>query len=310
MNWIEATINTSPEEIDSLVEALVQMGIQGVSIEDEQDLKRFLEENKAYWDYIDESLQQRFQGVSCVKFYVINDADGKKALDGIEERLQKEVQRKTIRDENWEYTWREHYKPIEIGEHLVIVPEWERRIPENKTILRMNPGLAFGTGSHATTRMCLKLLEQMDLKEKKLLDAGFGSGILGLAALKMGCASVAGCDIDPNAVIAARENAALNAIDGGRLQVHVGNILTDQRLQRKLGTNYDIVVANIVADVILRLSDIVKNFMGQEAVFICSGIISNRSEEVEAALERNGLAISRHLQEEEWNCYQCTLEPV
>ena len=307
MNWIEATIDTKTEEIDSLCAALVQMGIQGLSIEDEQDLKRFLEENKAYWDYIDESLQQRFRGVSRVKFYVIEDADGKKALDAIEERLQKEIHRQVIQDENWEYTWREHYRPIEIGERLVIVPEWQTELPENKTVLRMNPGLAFGTGSHATTRMCLKLLEQANLREKRLLDAGFGSGILSLAALKMDCAFVAGCDIDPNAVIAARENAALNGIDETRLQVRVGNILSDRGLRKSLGSNYDMVVANIVADVILPLSEIVREFMKPDAAFICSGIIDNRAAEVEAALKRNGLTITQHLREEEWNCYQCVL---
>ena len=303
MQWIEATIETKSEEIEQLCTTLTELGVQGLSIEDEEDLKSFLEKNRQYWDYIDDSLSEKFKGVSRVKFYLIDDESGRANLKQIQQAINQEIRENRIDDQDWEYTWRENYQPIEIGNRLIIVPEWIEPTGQSRTVLRLDPGLAFGTGSHATTQMCLEILDGLDLREKKVLDLGFGSGILSIGALLLGAERAVGCDIDPNAVTAARENAALNNIPETQYKLRAGNILTDEGLRKSLDGEYDLVLANIVADVVIPLTDFVNRFRRKGGYFLCSGIIDGRTEETEAALKRNGFRILRHLHREEWNCY-------
>ena len=306
MRWIEATINTQREEIETICTQLEALGVQGLSIEDEEDLKRFLQENKQYWDYIDESLTKKFAGVSRVKFYLIDDIDGHQNLKRIQNEIYKEIKTTYVDDSDWNDTWKQNFQPIEIGEKLVILPEWitEIQVEADRIKLRLEPGMAFGTGNHPTTRMCLAMMQKLDLKEKRALDLGCGSGILSIAALLLGCNECAAIDIDSNAKTATMANASMNQIEG-ELKVSIGNILTDKQLQKNIGGNYDLVMANIVADVILSLSRSVRQYMRPEGWFICSGIIENRAEEVRRALRENGLEIMEALQEEEWCCYLC-----
>ena len=171
--------------------------------------------------------------------------------------------------------------------------------------MRLDPGIAFGTGSHATTRMCLEALEGVAAPGKCVLDLGCGSGILGIAALLLGCESMTGCDIDPKAPEAAARNAALNGIGEDRFSVCAGDLLSDEGMRRRLGTGYDIVFANIVADVIIPLSAFARRFLASGGVFICSGIIDFRRANVERALRRNGFEILREFREDEWSCFLC-----
>ena len=305
MRWIEAAVPTRPEEIDALCDRLAALGVEGVSIEDETDFHSFLENNRKFWDYVDEELAQRFAGASRVKFYLPDDEAGRAELERIRGALGCEIETSYMEDQDWENGWKQYYEPIPVGERLLVVPEWMEAEPEGRTILRLDPGIAFGTGSHATTRMCLEVLEGVAAPEKQVLDLGCGSGILGIAALLLGCARVQGCDIDPKAPEAAARNAALNGLGADRFSVCAGDVLSDEGMRRRLGADYDIVLANIVADVILPLSAFVRRFMAPDGVFICSGIIADRSSEVENALRRNGFEIVRHLCEEEWNCYLC-----
>ncbi len=305
MRWIEATIPTASEEIDMLCDRLAALGVDGISIEDEADFRNFLEQNQKYWDYVDDSLSQRFAGLSRVKFYLADDAEGRAALKNIRSALDREIVTQTMEDADWENNWKQYYAPIPVGERLLIVPAWIDTEDGDRTQLHLDPGLAFGTGSHATTRMCLEALESVAGPGKTALDLGCGSGILGIAALLLGCERVQGCDIDPKAPEAAVRNAALNGLGEERFRVFAGDVLSDEGMRRRLGTGYDIVLANIVADVILPLSGFVRRFMADHGVFICSGIIDGRSEEVERALRENGFAILRHLHEEDWNCYLC-----
>ena len=306
MRWIEASIGTKPEEIDGLCETLAALGVQGVSIEDENDLRDFLERNQKYWDYIDDTLTEKFRGVSRVKFYLVDDESGRTALKRIRDALGREITTAYVDDENWEYTWRQYYAPIEVGERLRIVPEWLDPELNGRKALRLDPGLAFGTGSHATTRLCLEIMDGLDLAGKRVLDLGFGSGILSIGAIVLGAESAAGCDVDPNAVTAARQNAALNGIGEDKLKVCAGNVLTDEGIRKGLGGGYDLVLANIVADVILPLTGFARRFMAADGRFLCSGIIENRTAEIEAALKRNGFAIVDHRRMEEWHCYLCS----
>ena len=171
--------------------------------------------------------------------------------------------------------------------------------------LRLDPGLMFGTGSHATTRMCLEALQNFELEGKRVLDLGCGSGILGIGALVLGAGSCVGCDIDPKAPDVVMDNAALNGIGADRLKVYAGDIIGDATLRRSLGSGYDIVLANIVSDVIIPLAPLVRPFMAQGAVFITSGIIDGRESDVATALRSAGFEIKKHLHEEEWHCYIC-----
>lgn len=303
MRWIEAAINTTSEEIDALCEKLSEYGIQGVSIEDEQDFQNFLEQNRQYWDYVDSDLEQRFRGLSRIKFYLTDDESGRKALREIQETLHREITDRIVDDADWENSWKSWYQPIPIGDRLLVLTDWMEADQTTRSVLRLTPGLAFGTGNHATTKMCLEVLDSLELDGKNVLDLGCGSGILGIAALLLGCKTVTGCDIDPNARTAAEGNAAMNHITNERFSLRIGNVLTDEGLQKSLGSGYDLVLANIVADVVIPISGFVRRFLKAEGYFLCSGIIDGRAEEVEAALRANGMTILRHLHEEEWNCY-------
>ena len=304
MRWIEVSIDTPQEEIDIRCEQLSAMGANGFVIENEADFRNFLETNRQYWDYVDTELEQRFAGVSRIKFYLQDDLNGNSALADIKARWP-EALTAFIEDSDWENNWKEYYHPIEIGEKLVVVPEWEE-IPEGgRSPLILDPGLIFGTGSHATTRMCLTALEQYAAGGKTVLDLGCGSGILGIGAVILGCSSSTGCDIDSKAPDVAAANAALNGIGSDRFTVYAGDILSDAGMKRRLGSGYDIVLANIVSDVIIPLSAMVCGFMKDQGVFICSGIIEGRQNDVRAAIEANGLEIIRALNEEEWHCFVC-----
>lgn len=305
MRWIEAAVATKSSEIDEVCAALERLGVEGMSIEDEEDFKQFLENNHKYWDYVDDELNDRFAGLSRVKFYLQDDRDGQTMLEHIRESLGREISVGYLEDADWENSWKDYYEPLPIGEKLMVVPEWMDAELNGRIALRLDPGIAFGTGSHATTRMCLEALEEYAGTGKKALDLGCGSGILGIGALLLGCDSVTGCDIDPKSPDAARMNAGLNGIGDENYKVCAGDVLSDEGMRRYLGTDYEIVLANIVADVIIPLSGFVRRFMAENGVFICSGIIDGRAEEVEKTLISNGFTVLRHLHEEEWHAFVC-----
>lgn len=305
MRWIEAAITTRSEEIDTLCEQLGSYDIGGICIEDEADFKRFLENNRQYWDYVDDELAAHYDGLSRIKFYVEDSEAGRALLEKIRAGLGREITTAAVDDADWENSWQQYYEPLEIGEKLLVVPEWQEAEPNGRTVLRLDPGIAFGTGSHPTTRMCLEALEHFAAPGKTALDLGCGSGILGIAALLLGCDRVLGCDVDPKSPDAAMANAALNGIGPDRLKLYAGDLLRDEGMRRELDGSYDIVLANIVADVIVALSAFVRRYLKPDGVFICSGIIDGRDEEVRTALEQAGLTVLDHLHEEEWHCFVC-----
>ena len=307
MDWIEVCVGAESGEIDALCEQLAALGAGGMVVEDEQDFQNFLETNRQYWDYVDEALENQFRGVSRVKFYLADDEDGRALLDAIRAALGRELTTSVVRDSDWENNWRQYYEPIDVGEKLVVVPEW-LDAPENGRVpLRLDPGLIFGTGSHPTTKMCLAALEGFSAAGRTVLDLGCGSGILAIGALLLGCERAVGCDIDPKAPEVAEANAALNGIGPDRFRVYAGDVLTDAGMQKSLGAGYDIVTANIVADVIIPLSAIVRRFLAPGGVFLTSGIIEGRQDEVRAAIEKNGFEVTNHRCEEEWHCFECVM---
>ena len=303
MEWIECTLKC-PGNTEELCNALAELGVGGMSVENEADFKDFLENNHQYWDYVDEELEQKFAGKSQVKFWLADDEDGRAVLSAVE-NAGYAVSTAMIRDEDWENNWKEFYQPIPIGERLMVVPEWMEAELDGRIALRLDPGLIFGTGSHATTRMCLEALEHMAAPGKKLLDLGCGSGILAIGGILLGCDSAVGCDIDPKAPDVAESNAALNGIYTDRFKVYAGDVLSDEGMRKFLGEGYDIVTANIVSDVIIPLSGFVRRFMKEGGELVVSGIIEGRQDEVVAAIEAAGFTITGSYCQEEWHCYSC-----
>ena len=302
--WLEVTLNTTAQELDALCDRLTANGAQGLVMEEEGEFRDFLEQNRQFWDYVDDALLERMRGVARVKFYVPDDPSGRAEMAAILRGIGEPDTVTPLREEDWAYSWQKYYRPMSVGKGLYIVPEWERKnpVPQGKTAVYLNPGLTFGTGSHPSTQLCLGLLEGRVQPGDRVLDLGCGSGILSIAALCLGAEKAVGVDIDPKAVDVAYENAALNGIGKDRYLVRAGDVLSDGGLVDELAGlgPYPVVLANIVSDVIIPLSAVVHRFLTPEGVFLSSGIIDTRADEVQAALERNGLVILERLERDGW----------
>ena len=307
MKYFECILDLPPGEIDLRCEELGALGVGGFVVESEEDFRSFLENNRQYWDYVDAELEDRFRGLSRLKFYLTDDAEGLAILDAVRSRFPS-VRQYTVEDSDWENNWRRYYAPIEVSEKLVVVPEWEAVPAGSRLPLRLDPGLTFGTGSHATTRLCLQALEEVAAPGKKVLDLGCGSGILGIGALILGCDTCLGVDVDPKSPDIAAENAALNSLGPDRIRFLAGDLLSDASLRRGLGSDYDIVLMNIVADVIIPFAPHVPSFLAPAGSFITSGIIEGRQDEVRHALEASGFRILRHTSEDDWHCFTAALK--
>lgn len=316
MEWLELKIDTSPSGLDAVTALLEQQGITGVIIDDEADFKDFLEHNRQYWDYVDEDLLREKAGVSRVTFYLERNEDALHIVAQVRiamSALKKEhpeygpmlLTIDNVADADWENNWKKFYKPMEIGERLLVVPQWEETKARGRVKLVLNPGLTFGTGSHATTRLCLQSLDKYIHGGERVLDLGCGSGILSIAALRLGAASAKAVDIDDKCLTVAYENAALNGIGKDRYTVLVGDVLSNGALREALGGGYDVVVANIVADVIMGLAPMVRQFLKPGGLFLCSGIIDTRAGEVADALRQNGWEIETTRSGEGWYSYAC-----
>jgi ribosomal protein L11 methyltransferase len=302
---------------------LISIGIDGVEIQDTQDMKKFLIENKNNWDYIDEALINNVEENCYIVFYLQDEIESEKQILSVKQGLNRlksistqidfgslALEQTNTNDEEWVNKWKEHYKPFEVGNKIVIKPFWEQYVNSKKIVFDINPGHVFGTGLHITTQMCIIRLEKYVNKNIEVLDLGCGSGILSIISLLLGAKSALAVDIDENAVNIAYENAGLNNIDKSIYTVVSGDILQDIKVKNLVcAKKYDIVVANIVADVIISFSGFVTNCIKQDGVFIACGIIKDRLQEVYEKLEQKGFIVVDTFFEQEWVCIVSKLKP-
>ncbi len=305
MAWLEITINTNSAEIETVAEQLTARGFSDLVIEDQQEYETFLDENRAYWDYIDEQLQQQLQGLSRIKLYIEDtDEASLSRLKSTADALGLTPEIAQMPETNWEESWKDSYPPVEIGEKLVILPYWLAQDYAGERLqVILDPGLTFGTGAHPTTQMVVAAMERTVKAGDRCLDLGSGSGILSLVALRLGAGCAVGVDIDPKAEDIARENAAYNQFSAPEFTALTGNVTEDHAIMQRLSAQkWDVVLVNIVADVIISLAPVLPHFLSEETTLICSGILDTRLDDVLDAMARAGLTITKTYAQEDWRC--------
>lgn len=304
MAWLEFTIETTPQSIDSAVTALSARGFSDLVIEDQSEFETFLEENRAYWDYIDEGLQKKLEGLSRIKLYLEDTDDhGRKRLDAAVKELGLTMTAAPLPETNWEESWKDNYPPQEIGDRIVVLPYWLAEESTDRLKVILDPGLTFGTGAHPSTQMVMEVMENAVKPGFHCLDLGSGSGILSIAALRLGAETAVGIDIDPKAEDIARENAAYNGFAAPAFTALTGNVTEDTALMDTLAAGwYDLVLVNIVADVIIGLAPVLPHFLNESSTLICSGILDTRLSDVLDALTAAGLTVTATKAKDDWRC--------
>lgn len=307
MEWIEVFVATSKMGLEPVEGVLYQCGLNGLMIHDEADFAEFLENPNREWDYVaDELVEEKQEQTTGITFFLRDNLYGREQLSQIKSALQSvketekeldlgslEVTMKNVAEEDWANNWKKYFKPFPVGDKIMIKPSWEELPAQtDKIILKIDPGHIFGTGTHETTQLCMELIEKYVKKDDMVLDIGCGSGILSIASLLLDAKEADAVDIDPNAIQIAYENSDRNDIDRSRYHVKAGNILEDKELQASYsGKKYDLVAANIVADVIIALTKQVPDYIKDGGVFLCSGIITERKEDVLEALKAANFAV-------------------
>ena len=312
MAWLEIKIDTLSSSIDTVAAALTAGGFEDLVFEDQQEFESFLDQNRAYWDYIDEDLQNKLQGLSCIKLYLEDtDTAGMDKLEALLAKLRADdslggltMAVQALEETNWEESWKDNYPPQEIGEKLVVLPYWLADADTNGRLpVILDPGLTFGTGAHPSTQMVIGAMETLVTPDTSCLDLGSGSGILSIAALRLGAKTAVGVDIDPKAEDIARENAAYNGFAAPEFTAMTGNVTADKKLMAALQQRqYDLVLVNIVADVIISLAPVLPHFLGQQSTLVCSGILDTRLQDVLTALQAAGLTVTTTYAKEDWRC--------
>lgn len=321
MEWTEVNIYTTTEGIELVCSKLTDIGVKGFAIRDAEDFKEFLENKNGQWDYIDKDLLGLTDCETCITVYIPSNDQGAEMLTAIKSMLSEmrandteklygrlEAELTSIREEDWANNWKQYFKPFKVGEKLVIKPSWEDYDnADNRVILEIDPASSFGTGKHHTTRLCLELLEKNLNKGDNLLDMGCGSGILSIGAMLLGAGSAVGVDIEENAAATALENAEKNHISPDVYKTYYGNILSDEKLASEIDRKYDIITANIVADVIIEMKDYFVRYLKKGGILIISGIIEERMDEVIAAVESAGFLNPEPYVKEGWAAVKFTL---
>ena len=304
MAWLEITLETAAHKCGAVANALTARGFADLVIEDQEEFETFLEENRAYWDYIDEDLQKKLQGLSRIKLYLEDtDQSSMARLEAAARELELPMTVSPLAETNWEESWKDNYPPQEIGQSLVVLPYWREDEETDRRKVILDPGLTFGTGAHPSTQMVMETMEDVVKPGVHCLDLGSGSGILSITALRLGAEKAVGIDIDPKAEDIARENAAYNGFTSPEFTALTGNVTEDKALMASLASEeYDLVLVNIVADVIIALAPVLPRFLTDKSTLICSGILDVRLEDVVSALDQAGLTVIQTREKEDWRC--------
>ena len=316
MEWIEVFVSTSQMGLEPVEGVLYECGLTGLMIHDENDFEEFLENPHRDWDYVaDELVEEKEQLVTGITFFVRDNLYGREQLAQIKSALaavkesEKELElgtleltMKNVQEEDWANNWKKYFKPFPVGEKIMIKPSWEELTEQtDKVVLKIDPGHIFGTGTHETTQLCMELIETYVKKDDLVLDIGCGSGILSIASLLLEAKEADAVDIDPNAINIAYENSDRNEIPREKYHVCAGNILEDEALHQKYsGKKYDMVEANIVADIIIALTKQVPDYIKDGGIFLSSGIITERKEDVLAALEAGNFKVEAIREKNGW----------
>lgn len=315
MNWFELTIETTSEATEAIGGVLVSLGINGWATVDSKDLQDFATAQKGLWDYIDEALIKSYTDSVFIKVYLPDNQQGNETVIALKSALnqlkaaEKEInlgslalKMNNVNEADWANNWKKYFKPIEIGKKLTIRPEWEEyNNKAGRTVLTIDPGSAFGTGSHATTKLCLEFLDELVKPGDEVLDVGTGSGILAVAAVLLGAEKAIGVDIDENSVNVAQQTAKLNNAEG-KTAFYQRDLVTGVTGQ------YDIITANIVADIILRLAPSVPGLLKSSGVFISSGIIDDRLADVKQGLIDAGFKVLQVKEQDGWAAIAAALD--
>lgn len=303
MDWTEIEVVVKNKYEDNIVGILYLFDIDGINIKDSRDYEDFARE-KPYWVVLEDDFEK--SEFITIKTYLKNDEELEDNLKVLKSRISEFEYEynekiilnvdKNVKTEDWANEWKKYYKPLRVGKHIVIKPTWENYdLREDDLLIELDPGMAFGTGTHETTSLCLEALEKTDLKDKTVFDIGSGSGILSVGALKLGAGKVEAVDIDILGVEATEFNAKLNNVSD-RIVVHHGDLV------EKLNSKADVIVANILAHILVRLLDNIKLFIKKDGIFIGSGIIEERYFEVEEALKKHNFEILEVNKNKDWVC--------
>ncbi len=320
MDWIRINItcrsDSAPANFsEDIANLLIISGVDTFTTDDFSDLEEVLSQGGIFYDYIDDELLGLQGSVPVVHAFLTPDDEGEEIYNTVIaalENLKKESseysalvwERDCVRDEDWENNWKEFFKPFPVGKQLYVKPTWETLSKEDigsRKVIEIDPSSSFGTGTHATTKLCLERIEEIDTANTRVLDMGCGSGILSIGALLLGAESVVAVDIDETAARIAAENLENNGFSNNAATVLCGNVLDDSELVQKIGADYDIICANIVAGIIIEMSDLFLSSLKNGGYLIASGIISERENEVREALEKTGFSVIDTASEDDWS---------
>lgn len=321
MNFKQIDIYTTSEAVYLLTMRVSEIGINGFEIHDSADFEEFLENKDMNWDYVDDDLMGLKNVETHITAYLPEDEQGAEmltALRGVLKEIKEQdaenlygdlrMEIDSVREEDWANNWKQYYKPFKVGEKLLIKPTWENVTDTGgRKILEIDPASTFGTGQHHTTRLVMEQLENVVKQGDKILDLGCGSGILSIAALLLGAQSATMVDVFQNAVKTAGENVEQNNFTSERYKTYCGNIIDDEALRQEIGTGYDVITANIVADIIIGMSPLFRGFLKPEGTLIVSGIITERLDEVLAALKAAEIKVGQITEKEGWNAILCKM---
>ena len=309
MKWNKYTLKTRSEVEDIVISTLADVGVEGVEIEDKVPLTES-DKKQMFVDILPDGPAD--DGIAYLNFYVEEDQDPQPLLDRVKEALEElrmfmDIGEGTItesqtEDKDWINNWKQYFHQFYVDD-ILIIPSWEEVKPEDqdKMIIHIDPGTAFGTGMHETTQLCMRQLKKYVNKDTQILDVGTGSGILSIAALKLGAAHAVGTDLDPCAISAVKENLEANEVPVTDMDMILGNIIDDKKIQDEVGyEKYDIVVANILADVLIPLTPVILHQMKKGGLYITSGIIDDKEESVVAAVKAAGLEVVEVTHQGEW----------